>query len=224
MIRNDCSGLSVQRVLSAAVIIAVLSLAACAPAGAVPSTNAPTAVPVTVVPPTEAKAQAVPTDQEVPCTGTAPEDSFIYFPEDEHENEQAKFVTHKTIITVPKQNGHPISIKPMKLPDGHPASAKPNAKHPEDSEFGFWVILPEVCDTVTNTVLTKFENPLTITVILNDTDAPDGKFSLFVAAEKDNTWNSQILSTTVTAAGNTMIATATITTTAPSDPVGGGFP
>lgn len=219
MIRNDCSGLIVQRVLSAAVIIAVLSLAACAPAGAVPGTDAPTAVPVTVVPPTEGKAQAVPTDQGAPCSGTAPEDSFIYFKEEEG------VVNRKTIITVPKQKGNPISISTLPLPMvEHPDHAKKNAKHPEDSKFGFWIISPEVCDTVKKRVLTEFENPLTITVILNDTDAPDGKFSLFVATQKDNTWNTQILSTTVTAAGNTMIATATITTTAPSDPVGGGFP
>lgn len=219
MIRKDCSGPIVQRVLSATVVIAVLSLAACVPAGAVPGTNAPTAVPVTVVPPTDAKAQAVPTDQNDICPAPSPQTSFFYFPEEDGK------VTHKTIIAAPKQNGNPIYIRTLKLPmEEPPATVKPNAVHTDPSKFGFWVIHPEVCDTVTNEVLTEFENPLTITVILKESEAQNGKLSLFVAARKDDVWNSRILSTTLITEGNTLIATATITTTAPSDPVGGGFP
>lgn len=225
MIRKHSSGLIVRRMLSAAVMFAVLSLAACAPGAAVPGTNAPTAVPATAAPPTEAKAQANPTDQDDTCQDHPPAADFFDFPEDA-PNAQKKFVTRKTIITAPTQNGNPISIKPLELPGDldHPESAKANAEHPVPSTFGFWVISPEVCDMVKMKVLTEFKPPLAITVTLKEGDLHDGKFSLFVAAQKDNVWKTQILTTTLITEGTTLLATAPITTTAPSDPVGGGFP
>jgi hypothetical protein len=153
--------------------------------------------------------------QTVKCPAPSPPTTSFHFAPSDN-------VTRDVTIEAPNQNGHPVNITTLPLPNDKP---DPKTTQTKGNDFLMWIINPRVCDTVTQEDLVNFEPALTVTVLYRPEDAKnreDGKLSLLAAILKQNQWLYQILPTKQDPEKLTL--TATLSTLEPKDSLGMGYP